>query len=197
MNCCGFIYKIFFPAPSRGYSEESVRNINNSGKLVQLHSYHERSTNRVMPYLFLPFYTSSDKSTVSAECLLYFHGNAEDIGHSISLLNSMRNFLKINVMAMEYPGYGLANHYQRNPHEMKENALGFYKMVNEKLGFPHENIIVFGRSIGSGPASYVAGSNPNVRTLVLMSPISSIRDVAGDHTCKCFACFIENFFDNV
>lgn len=68
-------------------------------------------------------------------------------------------------------------------------------MITEKLGFSPENIVVFGRSIGSGPASHVAGM-PQVKILVLMSPISSIRGVTADHTSRCLACCISNFFDN-
>jgi hypothetical protein len=40
------------------------------------------------------------------------------------------------------------------------------------------NILVFGRSLGSGPASFLAAKkNPGM--LVLMSPFTSIKDVAG------------------
>lgn len=178
------------------YTESSIRAINNSNKEIQLHDYHERGTNRKIPYLYLPSYTSADKTQVSSECLVYFHGNAEDIGHSVSILHSLRKYLNMNVFAMEYPGYGLISRYSRNPHIMKENAIGFYRMIKEELGFPSKNIIVFGRSIGSGPACFVA-SNPDVKTLVLMSPIASIKQVATDHTCRCVSCCLENFFDNV
>jgi hypothetical protein len=38
---------------------------------------------------------------------VYFHGNGEDIYLSKELLKHLRNTLKINVLAVEYPGYGL------------------------------------------------------------------------------------------
>lgn len=38
---------------------------------------------------------------------MYFHGNAEDIGLSYELLDHMRSNFKINVLAVEYPGYGV------------------------------------------------------------------------------------------
>ena len=41
--------------------------------------------------------------------LLYFHGNAEDLGYSYDLLFDLRANLKINIIAMEYPGYGIYN----------------------------------------------------------------------------------------
>ena len=41
--------------------------------------------------------------------MMYFHGNAEDIGLSYEMLDHLRSSLKINVLAIEYPGYGIYN----------------------------------------------------------------------------------------
>ena len=43
----------------------------------------------------------------SSKLLIYFHGNAEDLGLSFEMLDHMRTVLKINVLAVEYPGYGV------------------------------------------------------------------------------------------
>lgn len=43
----------------------------------------------------------------SSKLLIYFHANAEDIVLSHDLLDYMRILLKINVVAVEYPGYSL------------------------------------------------------------------------------------------
>jgi len=39
--------------------------------------------------------------------MLYFHGNAEDVGLAFDLMDYIRSLLRINVMAVEYPGYGV------------------------------------------------------------------------------------------
>ncbi len=39
--------------------------------------------------------------------MLYFHGNAEDIGLSYDFVYDLREEFKINVVAIEYPGYGV------------------------------------------------------------------------------------------
>ena len=39
--------------------------------------------------------------------MLYFHANAEDIVLANELMDYMRSLLRINVIAIEYPGYGL------------------------------------------------------------------------------------------
>jgi len=39
--------------------------------------------------------------------MIYFHGNAEDLGHSVEFILSLRVKLKMNILAVEYPGYGI------------------------------------------------------------------------------------------
>ena len=39
--------------------------------------------------------------------MLAFHGNAEDLSLSAPFFNSVRNFLEISILVVEYPGYGI------------------------------------------------------------------------------------------
>jgi len=41
--------------------------------------------------------------------LIYFHGNAVDLGRVKYELTILRKKLKMNIVAMEYAGYGLYN----------------------------------------------------------------------------------------
>lgn len=43
----------------------------------------------------------------SSKVLIYFHANAEDIVLCNELLDYIRALLKINIIAVEYPGYGI------------------------------------------------------------------------------------------
>jgi len=56
---------------------------------------------KFVPCLFLPYLDGSKK------CIIFFHGNAEDIGISYEMLDHLRTALKINILAVEYPGYGI------------------------------------------------------------------------------------------
>ena len=38
---------------------------------------------------------------------LYFHGNAEDLGMTRAFLRGLRSSLCVNILAIEYPGYGI------------------------------------------------------------------------------------------
>lgn len=106
---------------------------------------------------------------------MYFHGNGEDIFLGYELLDHLRYNLKINVVAVEYPGYGL---YKGNPSEevILEDSQLVMEFLIKKLKIPPENIIIMGRSIGSGPATYVA-SKYKVGSLVLISAFTSLRAV--------------------
>ena len=43
----------------------------------------------------------------SQKLLIFFHGNAEDVGISFEMLDHLRESLKLNVLAVEYPSYGI------------------------------------------------------------------------------------------
>jgi pimeloyl-ACP methyl ester carboxylesterase len=44
---------------------------------------------------------------LSPRCLIFFHGNAEDVGDMMPMLRKLRDGLQTNIIAVEYPGYGL------------------------------------------------------------------------------------------
>jgi abhydrolase domain-containing protein 17 len=55
------------------------------------------------------------------------------------------------------------------------------------MKIPPQDIIVFGRSIGTGPATYLAGKSES-SALVLFSPYTSLRSVAKEHVGCCSCC---------
>jgi hypothetical protein len=77
----------------------------------------------------------------------------------MEFLHEFRTYLKANIFALEYPGYGTSMQRDKNPDVIKCNSVALYRIVHN-IGFPHENIVIFGRSIGSGPACHVAASIP-------------------------------------
>jgi hypothetical protein len=56
---------------------------------------------------------------------------------------------------VEYPGYGI---YKGKPNakQILEDSLIVYDFLANEMGFEKEQIFVFGRSIGTGPATYLA-----------------------------------------
>ena len=63
--------------------------------------YDLKRISHYIPTLYMPYNQGSSK------LLVYFHANAEDIVLSHELLDYMRALLRVNVIAVEYPGYGV------------------------------------------------------------------------------------------
>lgn len=68
---------------------------------------------------------------------------------------------------------------EANEENILDDALYVYDYLNLVLGFDEKNIIIYGRSMGSGPATHVA-SLRNPGALLLMSSFKSIRSIAED-----------------
>jgi len=141
-----------------------------------------------IPCFFLPSRFHSNK------ILLHFHGNAEDVSLTKDLLKTLRNSLNINVLAMEYKGYGIYNG-SCDADSILQDAETVFSYLVHALNFNPQNIILYGRSIGSGPACYLA-SKYTIHSLILMSAFTSLRNVAKGFVGSLFQYLIEDRFDN-
>lgn len=102
--------------------------------------------------------------------LLVSHGNAEDLGDIRPWLDDMRE-AGFSVLAYDYEGYGTS---QGKPSEKAtyEDESAAYDFLAVNLGTPPDRIIIFGRSVGTGPAVQLATIRP-AAALVLQSPFLS------------------------
>jgi esterase/lipase len=126
-----------------------------------------------LEYIPCLFYAPENKSDI---ILLYFHSNYEDIGNSSSLLKLICKFLNINVLSIEYPNYGIyTSKNSANAETILSDADSIFKFINEVQNINENNIILMGRCIGSGPATYLA-KKYNVMSLILLSPLKSIKE---------------------
>ena len=109
--------------------------------------------------------------------LVYFHGNAEDIGLAFDMLFLIGQKLQMHVLAVEYPGYGLYKNMEADEEIMKEDSLIVYDYLITVVGVREEDIVLLGRSMGSGPSTFIS-SVRNPYALVLMSGYTSIQEAA-------------------
>jgi hypothetical protein len=75
------------------------------------------------------------------------------------------------------------NVFESNEENILDDAVYVYDYINKVLGIEEKNIIIFGRSMGSGPATHVA-SVRKPGCLLLMSSFKSIRAIAQDQAGK-------------
>jgi len=110
----------------------------------------------------------------SGRVVLYLHGNAAHIGHRSYRLGPFQR-LGWGVLLLEYRGYG------GNPGQPSEAGLIIDAHAGlaalRKMGFPLSAIVVWGESLGTGPAVQLAVEH-KVGAVLLESPFTSIADIA-------------------
>ena len=133
-------------------------------------------------------------STKSNKLLIYFHGNAGNIYHRISSLRQFQQF-GINVIGVSYRGYGKS---EGEPSEagVYVDGQAILQYVVEHLGFPSENIILFGRSIGTAVAVQLA-QHKKLAGMILVSPLTSGKDIAAASALAPLSSLAGNAFDNL
>ena len=107
--------------------------------------------------------------------ILYFHGNAGDL----SRWGTIAEFFvdkQYDVLIMDYRTYGKSTG-KLSEATFYTDAQLFYNYLNECCN--ENEIILYGRSLGTGIATYLASKN-NPKQLILESPYYSILDVAKD-----------------
>lgn len=101
--------------------------------------------------------------------LVYFGGNGEDVSFNLPEFSSA--FPDHALYLLNYRGYGGST---GSPTEaaLQQDALALFDTVHAK----HPNVVVMGRSLGSGVAIRLASQRPASR-LVLITPYSSIAEL--------------------
>jgi pimeloyl-ACP methyl ester carboxylesterase len=164
--CCGFLYVqqdrfLFFPvrndtALQRAWREQRVEIA--SGDVV------------------LEGWWATNATSASAATVLYFGGNGEDVLYTAAVSGALdaRRLLVVN-----YRGYGGS---QGKPGQkgLFADALAIYDYAVHQRGVNADDIVVMGRSLGSGVATYLAANRP-VRAAILITPYDSILAIAKEH----------------
>ena len=121
-------------------------------------------------------------------CILFSHGNAEDLSMIYPWFKDVAIKLGVNVCCYDYTGYGLSKDAHDGPSGPGEqhcfnDALTVYNhLVSE--GIPEEKIILYGRSLDSGPTYHLAKmleereGAQRVAGVILQSPLLSAYRVA-------------------
>jgi fermentation-respiration switch protein FrsA (DUF1100 family) len=142
--------------------------------------------------------------------ILFSHGNAEDLGMIYDWFNDLARVLRVNIMAYDYSGYGKSmgavggnsngngssasngsggngngnTNRSRQPCEEYVYAdieAAYDYLLNVRKLKPEE-IVLYGRSLGSGPSCYLASKTSkmgrSVAGVILQSPLLSAFRVA-------------------
>lgn len=107
--------------------------------------------------------------------IVYFHGNAGNLARWGEIVSPFVE-MGFEVLISDYRGYGKSTG-KRSEKTMLKDADEIYAFA--KTLETEDRIILFGRSLGSAFASYLAGKN-DPKMLILETPFYSLEEVAND-----------------
>jgi pimeloyl-ACP methyl ester carboxylesterase len=108
--------------------------------------------------------------------VLYFHGNMVNIERYAPFAKNFTSH-QYEVWMLDYPGFGKSTG-ERTEKTMTSDAIELYKMALAR--FSADSIIIYGKSMGTGPATFLA-SRRDCKRLLLESPYYSIDDLMGHY----------------
>lgn len=118
------------------------------------------------------FQTGKPKGVV-----LYFHGNAGSLRTwgDIAAEFTTRGY---DLLIPDYRGFGKSTGQIKNEAMLLQDGLAMYTFLAGR--YPENRIVIYGRSIGTGVATYLAQlKKPGM--LILESPFFNMIDLAGHH----------------
>lgn len=131
--------------------------------------------------------------------ILFFHGNGGLLGSGGSVVRyELFQEAGFNVAAAEYRGYGASSTFGP-PSEagLYDDAMGAWSYLTRDLRIPPDHIAIFGWSLGSGPAIYVA-AHGRPAELFTEGAFTSLPDVAaGLYPWLPVRLIMRNHFDNL
>jgi len=199
----GLTDRLVYPAPTPTYTENDLNGClcwlpwneaipappSRTASTASPSSPSDFNSIKALPCLWLP-------AKRSANVVFYFHANAEDLGVVHSALVHLQKQLQVSVLAIEYPGYGLLKDYTASEEGICSAALVALRYINSEVGVDYNQVMLLGRSLGSGPAVYLAARFP-VGGLLLVNPFASLRAAAECHVGKALSkAAFKDSFDN-
>ena len=107
--------------------------------------------------------------------LLFCHGNAGNIGHRLESIQ-LFNRLGLEIFIFDYRGYGESEGKPTEKGTYQDAEAAWRYIVKVRQVDP-DNVLVFGRSLGGGIASWIA-SKYTPGALILESTFTSLTDIA-------------------
>lgn len=107
--------------------------------------------------------------------LIYFHGNAGNIGDRLPKLKKLHG-IGMNIFIFDYRGYG-GSEGKPSLKGVVEDSLAAYRYVLSRQDVDPNHIILYGESLGGAMALEVA-QQEKYSAIILESTFTSVRDMA-------------------
>ncbi|CAG2121351.1 unnamed protein product, partial [Medioppia subpectinata] len=112
--------------------------------------------------------------------VIYFHGNAGNIGHRLQNCYELYHEICCNILLVEYRGYGLSGGYPSERGLYLDAAAALDYLIGRPDIDSHK-IVVFGRSLGGAVAVELgrhARNSANIAAIIIENTFTSLPDIA-------------------
>jgi fermentation-respiration switch protein FrsA (DUF1100 family) len=118
------------------------------------------------------FYRSNP---ASKQVLLWFHGNAENIGYGLDQMKALAK-IGVNILAVDYRGYGKSAGKPDEAGVYRDADAAYDYLINQRH-FRSQDIVIYGHSLGGAVAVNLASRRP-CGGLIVESSFTSARAMA-------------------
>eukprot|EP01117_Protostelium_nocturnum_P019008 TRINITY_DN8101_c0_g1_i3.p1 TRINITY_DN8101_c0_g1~~TRINITY_DN8101_c0_g1_i3.p1 ORF type:complete len:355 (-),score=89.21 TRINITY_DN8101_c0_g1_i3:77-1141(-) len=156
---------VFQPSPSPSYSPEDLPDIvwiensqyAGSSNLTRgsLESS-ESSIGRRIPSLFYEW--KGRNGEVAHFTILLSTGNGDDLYTTKAWAEILKNALNVNIFCYEYSGYGINRGARPSEKQCYEDIQTAFNYLTQTKKIPSDQIILFGKSLGTGPTVHLAST---------------------------------------
>lgn len=128
--------------------------------------------------------------------VLFLHGNA---GNRSGRLFKASGWVRrgYSVFLIDYRGYAESTGKIRHENDLYADSEAAFRYLVREKGIDPSRLILYGESIGSAPAVYLAAQHA-VKTVILEAPFTSLMDICRVHYPMVPPSWVANFaFDNL
>lgn len=118
------------------------------------------------------FYHSNPSSK---QVLLWFHGNAENIGYGLGQMKALAT-IGVNILAVDYRGYGKSEGAPDEAGVYRDADTAYDYLINQRH-FRPQDIVIYGHSLGGAVAVNLASRRP-CGGLIVQSSFTNARAMA-------------------
>ena len=165
------VAKLAFQAPVCGYT------------LGQCENVHTASGERIATRLYTPLgevlcptkqrWIARKHYEDGRMLFIFSHGNADDLQTCSEYTQWLADTFDVNVLCYDYKGYGNSEPGTTTERSMQEAIEAVYALAVTRMDVPTERIILFGKSVGTGPTVCLASRGFESAGVVLVSPLAS------------------------
>jgi len=117
-----------------------------------------------------------NSTLLKSPLIIYFGGNAEELSYLIYYADKFKGW---SLALINYRGYGLSEG-KPSEKDLYTDAVSIYDYFSKRDDIDNTRIVLIGRSLGTGVATYLAQMRP-VKALILVSPYDSIISLGKHH----------------